>query len=82
MSEVLKKIKEIDLEKLPFTPRLNYFTLRSTVERGVKHAIKPWQLVAEMPPETSENVLQGVYNVMVREYTDAIMEIIINEHMT
>jgi hypothetical protein len=72
----LTKLSGIDLESLP-EKEINAFTLRASIERGVKNAIKPWQM--DMPPETSETQLKGVYNVMVEEYTNKIFEIVLNE---
>jgi hypothetical protein len=74
---MLKPLKEIQLEKLPKSKPLDVFTLYESVRRGVKNAVKPWML--DMPPETSDTQLQGVYNETVKEYTDAIMTILINE---
>ena len=69
------------MQKLPLMPRLDVFTLRKTIEKGVKNAIQPWQVAADLPPETSENILQGVYNVMVQETTDAILQTFIHEYL-
>ena len=76
-SKKLKKLREIDMESLPEVNHLNVFTLSNSIERGLRCAIKPWQL--DMPKETSDNQLQGVYNVMIQEYINSIMEVVINE---
>ena len=73
-------LKKINIDDLGTTPRMSMITLRQTIRRGVKHAIRPWQIQADMPT-ASNNVIQGVYNVMVEEYTDKILEVFINEYL-
>lgn len=77
----LKKFTEIDLEALPCLPKMDVFTLRGTIERGVKKAIKPWMLAAELPVETSDYQLQGIYDEAIKEYTDSILSVFINEYL-
>lgn len=74
-------LKEIDLGSLPKMPEMDYFSLRAVIDRGVRNAIKPWQIAAELPAEISDYQLQGVYDVMIQENVDAIMTVITNEYL-
>ena len=76
-----KTLTGIEMEKLPLLPSLDVNTLRKSIEKGVRHAIPPWMLSAELPTDISDNQLQGIYDVAMTEYTDAIMLVIINEYL-
>lgn len=77
MSE-LKKLSEIDLENLPVSEPLNVLTLRGTIERGVKNVIKPFQIAKELD-EPGEYSLQIAYEAKIKEMTDGILEVVVNE---
>lgn len=75
----LKKLSDIDPETLP-VKEFDFFTLYNSAQRGVKSIIKPWELMKELNFPTEKNALQNVYDQKVKELTEGIMTIIVNEH--
>ena len=69
----LVPLSEIDFESL-LDIKVNIFTLRDTIERGVKLNIIPMDI-----PSMGKDDLQKKYDALVVEQTDNIMTIIINE---
>ena len=76
MSDI-SKLSGIDLESLP-EKEISVFTLRGSIERGVKSVIRPWQVAKELD-DPGDHSLQAAYETRVKELTDGILEIVVNE---
>lgn len=69
----LVPLSEIDLESL-LDIKVNVFTLRATIERGVKLNVIPMDL-----PHEAKDDLQKIFDALIRKQADNIMTVIINE---
>lgn len=75
----MKPLNEVDLESLPEV-KINIFTLRESIKRGVKLGIDPLKInVKREDPDIKDEILQVAFDKMVESRTDKIMEVIINE---
>ena len=75
----LKPLSEIDLEKLPLFPALDYFTLRETIKRGVKLSYPPWQISRENPG-ASDKQIQVLFDETVEKVVDNIMLVLVHNY--